>query len=188
MTKISTKDSIVSTSIKLFHERGFQSTTLQEISKGAKASIGSIYHAFPKGKDDIATTIISQYSIESQLRIASTLKLDIIDMSLQVGIEAIINVLLDIGNTYPCIYDSSFDDYRHRIKKHKNDLEQDMHNYSAFIIKLKNPSLSKQDALLKATVCNTLWDSLFTQYFKHKDIRLIEEIKIITTNYLKNLN
>ena len=52
-----TKDRILDAALDRFSAHGVAATTLDEIRASAHASVGSIYHAFPGGKEDIAAAL-----------------------------------------------------------------------------------------------------------------------------------
>lgn len=62
------KNLIYEEGVRLFREYGFENTTIQDICKATGASVGSIYHFFSNGKDDIlrmlAKTVISHQQVE----------------------------------------------------------------------------------------------------------------------------
>jgi len=57
-TTVTTRDRILTATIELFRLQGFNGTSLKQVSVAAKAPIGSIYHGFPGGKDDLAGAAI----------------------------------------------------------------------------------------------------------------------------------
>jgi len=52
-----TKDRLLDAALERFATRGVAATTLDEIRAHAQASVGSVYHAFPNGKEDIAAEL-----------------------------------------------------------------------------------------------------------------------------------
>lgn len=53
-----TRDRIIVATNELFRRQGYNGTTLSQISKAAEATIGSIYHFFPGGKEALAVAVI----------------------------------------------------------------------------------------------------------------------------------
>lgn len=53
MGPVTTRDRIVDSAIELFRRRGFRGTSLKDLSSAGEVTIGSIYHAFPGGKDEL---------------------------------------------------------------------------------------------------------------------------------------
>lgn len=53
-----TRDRIIVATNELFRCQGYNGTTLSQISKAAEATIGSIYHFFPGGKEALAVAVI----------------------------------------------------------------------------------------------------------------------------------
>ena len=56
----STADRLVFAAMKLFMEKGYGSTSVQDILREAKANAGSLYHAFPT-KQDLLLAVLAQY-------------------------------------------------------------------------------------------------------------------------------
>ena len=56
----STADRLVFAAMKLFMEKGYGSTSVQDILREAKANAGSLYHAFPT-KQDLLLAVLKQY-------------------------------------------------------------------------------------------------------------------------------
>jgi AcrR family transcriptional regulator len=54
-----TRDRIVAATTELFRRRGYNGTSLKQITGAAAAPTGSLYHFFPGGKDDLARTVIT---------------------------------------------------------------------------------------------------------------------------------
>lgn len=55
-----TKDRLVFTALQLFSEKGYESTSVADILKGAKANSGSLYHFFPT-KQDLLLEVLRRY-------------------------------------------------------------------------------------------------------------------------------
>ncbi|MDH3730595.1 MAG: TetR/AcrR family transcriptional regulator [Acidimicrobiia bacterium] len=53
-----TRNRIISATNELFRVHGYHGTSLSEISKAAAATIGSIYHFFPGGKESLTVAVI----------------------------------------------------------------------------------------------------------------------------------
>jgi AcrR family transcriptional regulator len=56
----STADRLVFAAMKLFLEKGYGSTSVQDILREAKANAGSLYHAFPT-KQDVLLAVLGRY-------------------------------------------------------------------------------------------------------------------------------
>jgi AcrR family transcriptional regulator len=54
-----TRDRLVATTAELFQRQGFNGTSMKQITDGADATTGSLYHFFPGGKDELAAEVIS---------------------------------------------------------------------------------------------------------------------------------
>jgi len=55
-----TKDRLVFTALQLFSEKGYESTSVSDILKAAKANSGSLYHFFPT-KQDVLLEVLRRY-------------------------------------------------------------------------------------------------------------------------------
>ena len=53
-----TRERIITATNELFRRHGYNGTSLSQISSAAPATIGSIYHFFPGGKEALATAVI----------------------------------------------------------------------------------------------------------------------------------
>lgn len=54
----STRDRIIVATNELFRRHGYNGTTLSQISEASGATIGSIYHFFPGGKEALAVAVV----------------------------------------------------------------------------------------------------------------------------------
>jgi TetR/AcrR family transcriptional repressor of nem operon len=57
----STKERIIATAMRLFHQQGYASTGMAEILEEAHANSGSLYHFF-KTKEDLLLAVLDHYS------------------------------------------------------------------------------------------------------------------------------
>jgi AcrR family transcriptional regulator len=53
-----TRERLVATTAELFQRQGFNGTSMKQITDGAEATTGSLYHYFPGGKDELAAEVI----------------------------------------------------------------------------------------------------------------------------------
>jgi AcrR family transcriptional regulator len=53
-----TRDRIVTATAELFRRQGYNGTGLKQVTQAAAAPVGSVYHFFPGGKDELAETVI----------------------------------------------------------------------------------------------------------------------------------
>ncbi|MHA2357340.1 MAG: TetR/AcrR family transcriptional regulator, partial [Candidatus Heimdallarchaeaceae archaeon] len=60
MKKSKAKQSIVETAQKMIEKKGYFNLNINEVAYIAKASVGTLYYHFPKGKVDILAEIMSQ--------------------------------------------------------------------------------------------------------------------------------
>ena len=62
MTDLSTRDRLIFAAMKLFGEKGYLSTSVQDILREADANAGSMYHAFPT-KQDLLVAVLEMYRL-----------------------------------------------------------------------------------------------------------------------------
>lgn len=55
---VTTRDRIIVATNELFRRKGYNGTSLSQISEASDATIGSIYHFFPGGKEALAVAVI----------------------------------------------------------------------------------------------------------------------------------
>jgi len=60
MDELPTRDRLVFSAMKLFGEKGYLSTSVQDILREAGANAGSLYHAFPT-KQDLLVAVLDMY-------------------------------------------------------------------------------------------------------------------------------
>ncbi len=53
-----TRDRLVAATAALFQRQGFNGTSMKQVTDGAEATTGSLYHFFPGGKDELAAEVI----------------------------------------------------------------------------------------------------------------------------------
>jgi len=53
-----TRARLLATAADLFQQQGFNGTSIKQITEGAEATTGSLYHFFPGGKDELAAAAI----------------------------------------------------------------------------------------------------------------------------------
>lgn len=55
---VDTRERIITATNELFRRQGFHATSLKQISTASGATIGSIYHFFPGGKEELGVAVI----------------------------------------------------------------------------------------------------------------------------------
>src|ERR1700679_2127810 len=55
-----TRERLVMTALRLFGEKGYESTSVDDVLKAAKANSGSLYHFFPT-KQDLLLEVLRRY-------------------------------------------------------------------------------------------------------------------------------
>ena len=58
MTMAETRERLLATTAELFQRQGYNGTSMKQITDGAEATTGSLYHFFPGGKDELAAEVI----------------------------------------------------------------------------------------------------------------------------------
>ena len=53
-----TRERLMTATAELFRRQGYNGTSLKQVTEAAGAPIGSLYHFFPGGKDDLAEAVI----------------------------------------------------------------------------------------------------------------------------------
>ena len=74
MKKISTRDKILNSAHKLFYERGYNATSIDDILRDAGLNKGSLYHLF-KGKKEVLLAVIAEriaYNLEQKYKGVAT--------------------------------------------------------------------------------------------------------------------
>jgi AcrR family transcriptional regulator len=187
--KIPTIDKIITASIDLFYKNSYASTTLQDISKASGAAIGSIYHAFPNGKPDIAIAINTKYQTQSNKAFGDVLKVNAINTTIEQIIDSLISTDLELGQKYPCYYDQTFVHtlYSNLEKLENNDKENNqLLEYIVILFRLKYPALTQEEAEIKAMICDNIWGSLLLKYYQTKDSQILVQLKIVILKYLQD--
>jgi len=76
MKKISTREKIINSAHKLFYEKGFNGTSIDDILKDAKLNKGSLYHIF-KSKKEVLLAVIEEkiaYNLEQKYKDIATVE------------------------------------------------------------------------------------------------------------------
>ena len=69
-----TRERIVLSASRLLQRQGFDGTGIKQIAKEAGASLGSLYHFFPGGKQELATEAIARMGDEFATSLGATLR------------------------------------------------------------------------------------------------------------------
>ncbi|RJL27106.1 TetR/AcrR family transcriptional regulator [Bailinhaonella thermotolerans] len=62
--EIGTRERIVRATSRLMQRQGYEATGLKEISREAEATLGSVYHFFPGGKQELAVAAVRHGDLE----------------------------------------------------------------------------------------------------------------------------
>ncbi len=162
---ISKKKEYLEVALELFHEKGYDKTTVQEIIDNMGVSKGAFYHYF-KSKEDVLTAIAEEYS-NAAIRIIESIAND----QEYNAIEKI-NKLIEAVNTYK----GSREKYRAKMK--------------STILAEKNPRLEKKimDAIKPPSVKlfqQILDQAVTTNYLDQTDT---EELAIVLLHNIHDLN
>jgi AcrR family transcriptional regulator len=182
-TKIPLQQKLITSSIQLFYTNTYSGTTIQDIAKSSNVSVGSIYNTFPTGKEGIAKIINDQYQIESSKLLATILKNNAVNSTIEIVIDEVIKALLELGKDYPCFYDQSF---IASLEVRGNETESEILEYSKILFQLKFPKWSAKELTTKVRMCYMIWDSFLSQYARTNDPLILKELKTITINYLQS--
>jgi AcrR family transcriptional regulator len=68
-----TRERIIEATSRLFMERGYAASGLKEISKAGTAPIGSLYHFFPGGKEELAAETLRTSGVAYQALVEAVL-------------------------------------------------------------------------------------------------------------------
>ena len=55
---VGTRERIITATAELFRRQGYHGTSLKQVTEAAGVPVGSLYHFFPEGKDQLAETVI----------------------------------------------------------------------------------------------------------------------------------
>jgi AcrR family transcriptional regulator len=176
---------ILITSDHLFAKKGFENVSTQEISKSSKVSIGSIYHAFKKGKEDIAIALLQNYAQDLQTHFGQLLNQNLLDEEIGKSIDRIISILLELGKKYPSSFQLSKIIQNAELYELNQKTEQEICSKMAFLIRLKLPKLTIEQANIKAKICYWICDSILEKWENSHDDKLVEELKLLILRYLE---
>jgi hypothetical protein len=66
------------------------------------------------------------------------------------------------------------------------ELDAELDSYIILMIQIKNPKITREEAQLKTEMCTLFWDAILAEYQKTFDKQILEQLKIITLQYLNN--
>ena len=58
--RLNNSDTVIAHLSELFREHGFEGTSMSQITKATGLGKGSLYHAFPGGKEEMAATVLAE--------------------------------------------------------------------------------------------------------------------------------
>ena len=143
---------ILTTSDELFAKKGFENVSMQDISKASKISIGSIYHAFKNGKEEIAITLLKNYALDLQTRFGELLNQSILDEDLEKIFISIITILLELGQKYPSSFQLSSFIQTKELQELNQKIEMEICSKITFLLRLKIPEMNTQQAELETPI------------------------------------
>lgn len=86
--EVITKEKLIQQTVSLILEKGYHGTEINEILRASQVTKGSLYHHFPKGKDQLVTEALKSSTIKLSLQYKQLLKgAD----SLEDGLKRLIN-------------------------------------------------------------------------------------------------
>lgn len=86
--EVRTKEKLIQQTVSLIIEKGYHGTGINEILRASKVTKGSLYHHFPKGKDQLVTEALKSSTIKLHLQYKQLLKSA---DSLEDGLRKLIN-------------------------------------------------------------------------------------------------
>lgn len=181
---MSIKETILQSADRLFAQKGYESVSMQDISKDSKISIGSIYHAFKGGKEEIAYSILSNYFNKLILGFNELLNQEVLELTLRGCIKKIITLFVDLNFQYQSSPELQ------RISKSKETKElvdkiksQIIGKFSLFL-RLKIPNMNTEEASWKSKISYILCNSIFDEWEISHEQRLITEMEFAVIRYL----
>ena len=98
-----TRRRIITATNELFRRHGYNGTTLSEVSAAAPATIGSIYHFFPGGKEALAVAVIDSTGVAyRELFEAIAAESDGAESTFANFFEGAVSVLIETDFIDPC--------------------------------------------------------------------------------------
>jgi|TARA_B110000259_G_scaffold49355_1_gene57837 TetR/AcrR family transcriptional repressor of lmrAB and yxaGH operons len=86
--EVITKEKLIQQTVSLILEKGYHGTGINEILRASQVTKGSLYHHFPKGKDQLVTEALKSSTIKLSLQYKQLLKSA---DSLEDGLKKLIN-------------------------------------------------------------------------------------------------
>ncbi len=86
--EVRTKEKLIQQTVSLIIEKGYHGTGINEVLRASKVTKGSLYHHFPKGKDQLVTEALKSSTIKLHLQYKQLLKSA---DSLEDGLRKLIN-------------------------------------------------------------------------------------------------
>lgn len=72
--EVRTKEKLIQQTVSLIIEKGYHGTGINEVLRASKVTKGSLYHHFPKGKDQLVTEALKSSTIKLHLQYKQLLK------------------------------------------------------------------------------------------------------------------
>ncbi|MBW4511777.1 MAG: TetR/AcrR family transcriptional regulator [Scytonematopsis contorta HA4267-MV1] len=182
---MSIKEKVLQVSDQLFAQEGYKNVPMSTISSVSKVSIGSIYHAFKGGKEEIAHAILENYFNDLISSFNQLLNQDIIDLSLDECVKKLIQLFTELNSRY-----QSSPELQKIVKNQKTrdlaqNIRQEIISKFALFLRLKIPNLTMSEANWKSRICYVLCDSIFDEWESSHEEQLLKEMEVVVINYLK---
>ena len=73
MSPLSTRDKLIQAMSRSMQTRGFEATGMKDVLESAAVSTGSLYHAFPGGKEELGAAAVREVGLAAAERIRAVL-------------------------------------------------------------------------------------------------------------------
>jgi AcrR family transcriptional regulator len=148
MKKSKAKQSIVETAQKMIEKKGYFNLNINEVAYIAKASVGTLYYHFPKGKVDILAEIMSQ-KVEGFVE----------EFNRELGIEKVLEKSMSLEETLSWFFKKVIElrrTDRHFLTAIQSEMLADPEAYMEFVKKYqKTDGLQQAIGILSEVVMKT---------------------------------
>lgn len=182
---MSIKEKVLQVSDLLFAQEGYKNVSMSTISSVSKISIGSIYHAFKGGKEEIAHTILENYFNDLITGFNQLLNQEVIDLSLEECIKKLIELFTGLNSRYQSSPELQKKAKNQKSKDLAQHIRKEIISKFALFLRLKIPNLTIEEANWKSRICYVLCDSIFDEWESSHEEQLIKEMELVVLSYLK---
>jgi AcrR family transcriptional regulator len=183
---MSIKETVLKVADQLFAQEGYKNVSMSTISSTSKISIGSIYHAFKEGKEEIAHTILENYFNDLIAGFNQLLNQDVLDLTLDECIQNLIQLFTALNSRYQSSPELQKVVKTPKTKELAQHIRKEIISKFALFLRLKIPDLTMEEASWKSRICCVLCDSIFEEWESSHEQRILEEMEMVVIKYLKN--